>query len=156
MKHLKYILSAGLLMVVIVATAQPPVRKLISRSSSPSYTSIKRLNQNLKSSTSLSSHTTYSSRPVSNTGFQRDQISKNSMWNNNKNSLELVGKRFVKKTEVRKSTKAPGQSRAVYTSYRNQDGKKLKAYKDSYDRANKFQHRKHKSIAPPGGVKKKN
>jgi RHS repeat-associated protein len=35
-----------------------------------------------------------------------------------------------------------GESRAVWTKYINDEGETVKLYKDSYDRAGKFQHRK--------------
>ncbi|MFA5354072.1 MAG: RHS repeat-associated core domain-containing protein, partial [Thermodesulfovibrionales bacterium] len=42
---------------------------------------------------------------------------------------------------------AGGESRAIYTKFVNDDGKTLKIYKDSYDRAGYFQHRKFKFIS---------
>lgn len=59
-----------------------------------------------------------------------------------------VGDKFTKTTEVRPSKQSPGQSRAEYVKYKNRDGKTIKMYKDSYDRANKFQHRKIKLPTP--------
>lgn len=58
-------------------------------------------------------------------------------------TTETIGGKYTKTTEV-KPGKGPGQSRAEYVKYKNQDGKTIKMYKDSYDRANKFQHRKSK------------
>lgn len=58
---------------------------------------------------------------------------------------ENVGKgKFTKTTTVRPSKISPGQSRAEMIKYKNQNGKTIKVVKDSYDRGNKFQHRKHK------------
>jgi len=37
-----------------------------------------------------------------------------------------------------------GESRTVWSKYINEEGKTVKAYKDSYDRAGVFQHRKFK------------
>ena len=55
---------------------------------------------------------------------------------------EPVGNgKYTKTTEV-KPGKGPGQSRAEYIRYKNSDGKTIKVVKDSYDRGNKFQHRK--------------
>ncbi|MFY1047876.1 RHS repeat-associated core domain-containing protein [Chryseobacterium sp. GP-SGM7] len=63
-----------------------------------------------------------------------------------------VGKegKYTKTTEVRPSKQSPGQSRAEYTRVKNKDGKVIKTYKDSYDRANKFQHRKPLTGGPEG------
>lgn len=61
-----------------------------------------------------------------------------------------IGDKFTKTTEVRPSTKAPGQSRAEYVRYKNQNGKVIRTYKDSYDRANTFQHRKSLTGGPEG------
>jgi RHS repeat-associated protein len=58
----------------------------------------------------------------------------------------IGGGKYTKTTEVRPSKKQPGQSRAEYVKYKNKDGKTIKMYKDSYDRGNKFQHRKHKPV----------
>jgi RHS repeat-associated protein len=62
---------------------------------------------------------------------------------------EKVGS-FTKKTEVRPSKVSPGQSRAEYVRYKNKDGKTIRTYKDSYDRANKFQGRKPLKGGPEG------
>ena len=59
-------------------------------------------------------------------------------------TTEKVGN-FTKTTEVRPG-KGPGQSRAEYIRYKNADGKTIKNVKDSYDRAGKLQHRKHKPL----------
>ncbi len=58
-----------------------------------------------------------------------------------------IGKegKYTKTTEVRPG-KGPGQSRAEYIRYKNKDGKVIKNVKDSYDRANKIQHRKPKEL----------
>ncbi len=61
-------------------------------------------------------------------------------------TTESIGNgKFTKTTEVRPG-RGPGQSRAEYTRYKNQDGKVIKNVKDSYDRANKFQGRKVKEL----------
>ncbi|MBN1281835.1 MAG: hypothetical protein JW985_02595 [Alphaproteobacteria bacterium] len=62
---------------------------------------------------------------------------------------ETIGEgKFEKTTEIRPG-KGPGQSRAEYTRIKNSEGKTIKSYKDSYDRANKFQHRKQKELPKP-------
>ncbi|WP_242103083.1 RHS repeat-associated core domain-containing protein [Lysobacter sp. M2-1] len=61
---------------------------------------------------------------------------------------ERVG-RFTKTTEVRPG-KGSGQSRAEYVRVKNENGKTIKTYKDSYDRAGKFQHRKPLTGGPEG------
>jgi RHS repeat-associated protein len=65
-------------------------------------------------------------------------------------TTEKVGDKFTKKTEVRPSKERPGQSRAEYVSVKNKDGKTIRTYKDSYDRANKFQGRKPLRGGPEG------
>lgn len=62
--------------------------------------------------------------------------------------IEKIGE-FVKKTEVRPG-KGPGQTRAEYVSIKNSGGKTVRTYKDTYDRANKFQHRKPLTGGPEG------
>jgi len=62
---------------------------------------------------------------------------------------EQIGDKFTKTTEVRPG-KGPGQSRAEYTRYKNQDGKVIRTYKDSYDRGNKYQGRKSLRGGPEG------
>jgi RHS repeat-associated protein len=57
--------------------------------------------------------------------------------------------KFTKTTEVRPG-KGPGQSRAEYIRYKNAEGKTIRTYKDSYDRANKFQGRKPLRGGPEG------
>ena len=57
-------------------------------------------------------------------------------------TTKTVGK-FTKTTKVTPG-RGPGQSRSEMVKVKNQNGKTIKVYKDSYDRANKFQHRKHK------------
>jgi RHS repeat-associated protein len=64
-------------------------------------------------------------------------------------TVESVGEKFTKKTEVRPG-KGPGQSRAEYVTYKNGEGKTVKSYKDSYDRGNKFQGRKPLRGGPEG------
>jgi RHS repeat-associated protein len=63
--------------------------------------------------------------------------------------VEKIGDKFTKKIEV-KPGKGPGQSRAEYVRVKNADNKTIKTYKDSYDRANKFQGRKPLSGGPEG------
>lgn len=60
-----------------------------------------------------------------------------------------VGGKFTKTKEVRPGN-GPGQSRAEYVRYKNSDGKTIRSYKDSYDRANKFQGRKPTTGDPEG------
>lgn len=60
------------------------------------------------------------------------------------------GGKYTKKTEVRPSNKQSGQSRAEYVRYKNKDGKTIRSYKDSYDKSNKFQHRKPTTGNPEG------
>ena len=62
--------------------------------------------------------------------------------------VEQIGG-FTKKTEVRPG-KGPGQSRAEYVRVKNSDGKTIRTYKDSYDRAGKFQGRKPLTGGPEG------
>ena len=64
-------------------------------------------------------------------------------------TTESVGGKFTKTTEVRPG-KGSGQSRAEYVRYKNKDGKVIRTHKDSYDRANKFQHRKPLRGGPEG------
>ena len=54
---------------------------------------------------------------------------------------QVGGGKSTKTTEVRPG-KEPGQSRAEYVRYKNAEGKTIRTYKDTYDRAGKFQHRK--------------
>jgi hypothetical protein len=63
--------------------------------------------------------------------------------------VEKVGNKFTKTTEVRPG-KGAGQSRAEYTRVKNANGKTIKTHKDSYDKANKFQHRKPLRGGPEG------
>jgi uncharacterized protein RhaS with RHS repeats len=60
-----------------------------------------------------------------------------------------IGDKFSKTIEIRPG-KGGGQSRAEYVRYKNSDGKTIRTYKDSYDRANKFQHRKPLRGGPEG------
>lgn len=62
---------------------------------------------------------------------------------------ENIGDKFTKTTEVRPG-KGPGQSRAEYVRYKNKDGKVIRTYKDTYDRAGRFQHRKSLRGGPEG------
>jgi RHS repeat-associated protein len=64
-------------------------------------------------------------------------------------STVRIGDKFTKKIEVRPG-KGPGQSRAEYVRIKNEKGKTIKTYKDSYDRANKFQGRKPLRGGPEG------
>lgn len=56
---------------------------------------------------------------------------------------KTVGGKFTKETKVTPG-KGPGQSRSEMVKVKNSNRKTIKVYKDSFDRANKFQHRKHK------------
>ncbi len=62
--------------------------------------------------------------------------------------IDRIG-RFTRKTEVRPG-KGPGQSRAEYVRVKNEKGKTIRTYKDSYDRAGKFQGRKPLTGGPEG------
>ncbi len=62
---------------------------------------------------------------------------------------EIGGGKFTKTTDVRPG-KGPGQSRAEYVRYKNQQGETIRTYKDPYDRANNFQHRKPLRGGPEG------
>jgi RHS repeat-associated protein len=64
-------------------------------------------------------------------------------------TTESIGGKYTKTTEVRPG-KGPGQSRAEITRVKNSEGKTIRTYKDSYDRANKFQHRKPLRGGPEG------
>lgn len=65
-------------------------------------------------------------------------------------TVEQVGNgKFTKTTEVRPG-KGPGQSRAEYVRYKNTEGKTIRTYKDTYDRAGNFQHRKSLRGGPEG------
>jgi len=60
-----------------------------------------------------------------------------------------VGDKFSKTTKTVPG-KGGGQSRAEYVVIKNQDGKTIRTYKDSYDRANTFRHRKPLRGGPEG------
>ncbi|GAB6010446.1 hypothetical protein, partial [Dysgonomonas reticulitermitis] len=60
-----------------------------------------------------------------------------------------IGDKFSKTTKTVPG-KGGGQSRAEYVVIKNQDGKTIRTYKDSYDRANTFQHRKPLRGGPEG------
>jgi RHS repeat-associated protein len=62
----------------------------------------------------------------------------------------IGGGKYTKRTEVKPSKIQPGQSRAEFVRYKNKDGKTIRSYKDAYDRANKFQHRKPTTGNPEG------
>ncbi len=62
---------------------------------------------------------------------------------------ESVGGKYTKTTDV-KPGKGPGQSRAEYVRYKNQDGKVIRTQKFTYDRANRFQHKKPMRGGPEG------
>lgn len=65
-------------------------------------------------------------------------------------TTESIGNgRYTKTTEVRPG-KGPGQSRAEYIRYKNKDGKVIRTQKFTYDRANKFQHKKPLRGGPEG------
>jgi uncharacterized protein RhaS with RHS repeats len=63
--------------------------------------------------------------------------------------VDRIG-RFTRTTEVRPSKKSPGQSRAEYVRIKNEKGKVVRTYKDSYDRAGKHQGRKPLTGGPEG------
>ncbi len=65
-------------------------------------------------------------------------------------TTEQVG-RFTKITEVKPGV-GPGQSRAEYVRYKNEAGETIRTYKDTYDRAGVFQHRKPLRGGPEGRV----
>ena len=60
-----------------------------------------------------------------------------------------IGDKFTKTTKIVPG-KGGGQSRAEYVVTKNKEGKTIRTYKDSYDRANKFQHRKPLRGGPEG------
>lgn len=64
-------------------------------------------------------------------------------------SSREIGAKFTEKTEVRPG-KGPGQSRAEYKRVKNPEGRTIRTYKDSYDRAGKFQGRKALRGGPEG------
>lgn len=64
-------------------------------------------------------------------------------------STTTVGEKYTKKTEIRPGS-SPGQSRAEYVRYKSPSGRTVRTYKDSYDRSNKFQHRKDLTGGPEG------
>ena len=64
-------------------------------------------------------------------------------------STKTVGSKFTKKTKIEPG-KGPGQSRAEYVTIKTKDGRTIRTYKDSYDRANKFRHRKPLRGGPEG------
>ena len=59
------------------------------------------------------------------------------------------GKKFTKKTKVFPGN-GPGQSRAEIEIVKNSEGKVIRTRKFSYDRANKFQHKKRTRGGPDG------
>ena len=63
-------------------------------------------------------------------------------------TTEQIGK-FTKTTEVRPG-RDPGQSRAEYVRYKNEQGEVIRTYKDSYDRAGNYQGRKPLQGGPEG------
>lgn len=62
---------------------------------------------------------------------------------------EQIGNKFTKKTKVNPG-RGPGQSRAEITTVKNKAGKTIRTYKDTFDRANKFMHRKPLRGGPEG------
>jgi len=64
-------------------------------------------------------------------------------------SRSLGGGKFTEKRTTRPGN-GPGQSRAEYVRTRNSEGKVIRTYKDSYDRANRFQSRKPLRGGPEG------
>ena len=74
---------------------------------------------------------------------------KSQVLRSNQETTNVVGGKYTKSTQVRKG-KDGGQSRAEYTRFKNPDGKTIKTYKDSYDRANRWKHRKPLKGGPEG------
>ena len=65
-------------------------------------------------------------------------------------TVEQIGdSRFTRTTEVRPGN-GPGQTRAEYVRIKDEKGNVIKTYKDTFDRANKFQHRKPLRGGPEG------
>jgi len=62
----------------------------------------------------------------------------------------FIGNGRFKKTVKVVPGRGPGQSRSEYVIIKNKQGKTIKTYKDSYDRANIFQHRKSLRGGPEG------
>jgi RHS repeat-associated protein len=90
-----------------------------------------------------SSSTNNSGSTANNTNAKQSKVPKST-------TTQSIGNGKFTKTTVVKPGNKPGQSRAEYIKYKNQSGKTIKVVKDSYDRANKFQHRKIKLPATNG------
>ena len=166
--------SVGIAIGTAVGAVADTVENSLSRSanagvgdaSCPACTSSQRMGQNLMSKSSRSS------RPPANASNQvKNQASGSAGLsggppkpNGNKQAANgakklskvqksktttTVGSKFSKEVEVRPG-RDPGQSRAEYVTIKTKDGRTIRTYKDSYDRANKFQHRKPLSGGPEG------
>jgi hypothetical protein len=68
---------------------------------------------------------------------------------NKSTTVQTIGGKFEKKTKIIPG-QGPGQSRSENVIIRNAAGKVIRTFKDSYDRANKFKHRKHLRGGPEG------
>jgi len=64
-------------------------------------------------------------------------------------SVRTIGGKFTEKTKVSPG-RGPGQTRSEMKVVKNSEGKTVRTYKDSYDRAGKFQHRKPLGGGPEG------
>lgn len=68
---------------------------------------------------------------------------------NKETRTDEIGGKFGRKVKIEPG-RGPGQSRSEMTIIRNADGKVIRTHKDSFDRAGKFQHRKHLRGGPEG------
>ncbi|MEP7147804.1 MAG: RHS repeat-associated core domain-containing protein [Acidobacteriota bacterium] len=64
-------------------------------------------------------------------------------------STKSVGGKFTKKTKVEPG-RDPGQSRAEIVTVKTRGGRLIRSYKDTFDRANRFKHRKPLRGGPEG------
>ena len=76
------------------------------------------------------------------TGGKRSKVKKETLEEN-------IGGKFTKKTDIRPGD-GPGQSRAEYVRYKNENGEVIRTHKDSFDRAGTFQGRKPLTGGPEG------
>ena len=86
--------------------------------------------------------------PVNSNGSNTSSSSKSKVQKESK-PLTPIGDKYTKKVDI-KPGKGPGQSRSEYVRFKNKNGKVIRTYKDSYDRANKFKHRKPLRGGPEG------
>ena len=98
--------------------------------------------------TNTNNSNTSKSQGQNNANSNSSQPKQSKVQKSNKTE-EIGGGKFTKTTETRPG-KGPGQSRAEYVRIKNKNGKVVKTYKDSYDRANKFQGRKPLRGGPEG------